>query len=62
MRWLTVVLVPGLAVSAAIADTITLKNGGGRLEGRIVSEDGQLVVIRTPQGTIRVARARIDSV
>ncbi len=64
MRWLTMVLVPGLAVavSVAFADTITLKNGGGRLEGRIVAEDEQRVVIRTPQGTIRVARARIESV
>lgn len=59
-RWI-LALVPALAIPVW-ADTVTLKGGGGKLEGRIVSEDETTVVIRTVLGTRRIPRARVESI
>jgi hypothetical protein len=61
MRWWILALVPALAVPLR-ADVVALK-GGGKIEGRVLSEDDAAeVVIRTVQGTRRVPRAQVESI
>lgn len=50
-----------LACTAALADEIKLKNGD-KINGKILEEGNDSVVIETPYGKLRIPRERIESV
>ncbi|MDD5681220.1 MAG: hypothetical protein PHI59_08295 [Candidatus Omnitrophica bacterium] len=57
---ISVILTMGFC-SISFADTIYLKNGG-RVEGKITSESGDKVVIKTEISTMSINRDRIDKI
>ena len=50
-----------IAVTAARADTVTLKEGG-HLEGTVVSSTDRELVLDTPQGRVRIDAGRVASI
>lgn len=59
--FLLLLLLGTLTLTLARADEVILKNGGA-IQGRIVSEDEQKVVVETKAGKVTIERARIREV